>query len=101
MLEKNTYIHILYNSHCTVCRPLPLTPDDQLGRGSDVVHGRLCGAGIAPSMPQLHVFNQQLAIGAPVLQETIEEVKGQGKHGTNSKLTVTKMTGSRHILEQN
>lgn len=58
---------------CITCRSSHqswLTPDDQVGRGSHIVNGGLCCAGIESSMLQLSIPDKQLPIWAPILQKT-------------------------------
>lgn len=46
-----------------------LTPDDQLGGGSNVVDGGLRRAGVASGVLQLGILDKQLAVWAATLHE--------------------------------
>lgn len=50
-----------------------LTPDDQLGGGSNVVDGGLCRAGVASGVLQLGILDKQLAVWAATLHEARQQ----------------------------
>lgn len=62
-----------------------LTPDDQLGGGSNVVDGGLCRAGVVSGVLQLGILDKQLAVWAATLREARQQGDKHIKtrHNTN------------------
>lgn len=61
---------------------LGLTPDNQLGGDSDVVDRRLCCAGVAASVLQLDILDEQLTIWAAILCRRKQRTKWLSAHST-------------------